>query len=86
VNVLVVAVFEGSAIMLLPMVNLKFSPAEIVSEAKFDIVTTCPEIEHVEDENPIKSESEQVPVVSVNSLGNVTTMLAVVPVDRAVAA
>jgi hypothetical protein len=55
-----------------------------VSLAKLEIVTTCPEIDQVDDENPERLDKLHVPVVSVNSLGNVTTMLAADPVVRAV--
>ena len=78
--------FDGSVIMLVPIVNAKFSPAVSESDAKFDMVTTCPEIEHVDDENPLGADSVHVPVVIVNSDGNVTTMLALLPALRAVAA
>lgn len=40
VNVLDVAVFDGSLIILVPIVNANFSPAVNVSDAKLEIVTT----------------------------------------------
>ena len=55
-----------------------------MSAAKSEIVTTCPEIEQVDEENPDKFDSEHVPAVNVNSLGKVTTILAADPVLKAV--
>jgi hypothetical protein len=84
VNVLDVAVLDGKAILPVPIVKANVSPAVRVLAAKFDTVTACPDINHVEDENPTKLDSVHVPAVKVNSDGKVTTILAEAPVAIAV--
>lgn len=77
---------DGRVIILVPIVKANVSEALSVSDAKFETVTTWPEIAHDDEENPDKFDSVQVPEANENSEGKVTTILALDPGINAVAA